>query len=77
MRCHLLPTCPPAFLPACGRSDAEIQEMITEADRNDDDKIDFEEFYRVMKVCVCTWDVWGSGLELYVSVAAFFVPRSL
>mmetsp|Transcript_39442 Transcript_39442/g.84055 ORF Transcript_39442/g.84055 Transcript_39442/m.84055 type:complete len:93 (+) Transcript_39442:2-280(+) len=30
-------------------TDEEIQEMIEEADRNGDDQIDPEEFYRVMK----------------------------
>lgn len=31
------------------RSDEEIQEMIDEADRDSDGKINFEEFLRVMK----------------------------
>lgn len=30
-------------------TDAEIQEMITEADTDDDGQISFQEFYRVMK----------------------------
>ena len=32
-----------------GLSDDEMMEMIDEADRNNDGKIDFEEFFRVMK----------------------------
>ena len=36
-------------LPQSMLNDDEMMEMIEEADRNGDGKIDFEEFYRVMK----------------------------
>ena len=43
------------------RTDDEIQEMIDEADRDNDGQISFDDFFRIMRKRDSPLDDWDSG----------------
>jgi hypothetical protein len=58
---------------ALGHSKEEVDEIFLESDLNDDKKIDFEEFRRVVRT-PCSVEKWANGLP-FARLFALFLPR--